>query len=575
MKPLISQIDGLPEELLSKIDKSLLDFTKDPTGFTDPANTVVSYDSTTRKITLSGLVQAVWRGTVVTPLVNGWVSDAHNDVNGTWFLYYNGTTFVWSQTTWTLDMLMIAFINYGAVDKYGLKECHGLMPWLAHKSFHEKIGTSIKSGGDLSGLVLSSTTLADRRPTISQCLINDEDIDSTLSNLVPASLYTRLELTGSGTVSFVKNSNDIVNLSGSRPYYNQFTGGNWVQTLMSNNNYQALWLLAIPTTYDSESQKYRFIWIQGQSQSAALGTIQGLIPSNINLGNLSNQATEFVFIGKVIIQYTGANWTIVQVDKLTGTKYNQTSIPVGSYLSAVSTDNTLLGEGTVANPLRVNTDSISGVIFWTTLIDGATITAGQSVNYNSILYFCKTTHSVGSPKTFDLTKFDREGDDKANKSNPVFQDGTDTNKKVSLDISGVTSGQTRSLKIPDKNLDLGNATIGQIGIKIEGNGGIIQPGQYGGYVVIPYTGIITGWQLYEGSSTPQSSTCVLDVWKKSSFYPTVADTIFGTKPSLTASTNSSATGLNIAVSAGDIFTFNVDSNAGALVLTLSLTIVKN
>lgn len=62
--------------------------------------------------------------------------------------------------------------------------------------------------------------------------------------------------------------------------------------------------------------------------------------------------------------------------------------------------------------IEVGGGSGEGIVFWTNLADGATITAGQSVNYSNILYFCKTTHAIGTPKTFDTTKFDREGDDK-------------------------------------------------------------------------------------------------------------------------------------------------------------------
>lgn len=114
-----------------------------------------------------------------------------------------------------------------------------------------------------------------------------------------------------------------------------------------------------------------------------------------------------------------------------------------------------------------------------------------------------------------------------------------------------------------------------IGVNINGNGNIIQVGNYGGYIRVPFSGLITGWSLYEGSSTPLSSTCVLDVWKKATFYPTVAETIFGTKPALSATTNNSATGLSIAVTAGDIITYNVDSNNNAKILNLQLKITKN
>jgi len=354
MKPLISQIHGLPEELALKIGYDQNDITKDPTGFLYPDLTVVTYNTVNRTVTLNGTVQAFFRGKVVSVLTNGWVSIAHTDVNGNWFLYYNGTQFIWSQTIWTFDMLMIAFVNYGVTDKFALREPHGLMPHLVHKALHEKFGTNLKSGGDLSGFVLNSNVAENKRPIISSCIIEDEDISSELP-ILNSGLYTQLNLSGAnGDIVFTKDAIDIVPLLANRPYFNEFTGGSWVQTQMTNNNYQALWLLAIPVTSDTESQKYRFVWIQGQSQSPTLAIIQGLIPANLNLSQFGNLASEFVFIGKVIIRYITSNWIFVQADKLTGNRYNQTAVPVGSYLSAVSTNETLTGDGTVANPLAVN-----------------------------------------------------------------------------------------------------------------------------------------------------------------------------------------------------------------------------
>lgn len=89
---------------------------------------------------------------------------------------------------------------------------------------------------------------------------------------------------------------------------------------------------------------------------------------------------------------------------------------------------------------------------------------------------------------------------------------------------------------------------------------------------IDFTGIVIGWQLFEISDTPISSTCVLDVWKVAyaSYPSTVANTIFGTKPSLTGAIKNQATGLSIAVTSGDTFIVNIDSNIGAQRLLLVL-----
>lgn len=99
-----------------------------------------------------------------------------------------------------------------------------------------------------------------------------------------------------------------------------------------------------------------------------------------------------------------------------------------------------------------------------------------------------------------------------------------------------------------------------ISILIDGQGGVPEVGSYGAFS-IPYSGYITGWTLLECSDTPISSSIVIDVWKVAyaSYPPTVANTIWGTKPSLVSATKNTATGLSIAVTQGDTFYINIDS----------------
>lgn len=331
------------------IDNS--DLTSEPTGFiyNDSSNCDISYDSTTRKVTLTGSFEAYWKGVKISVLTSGWVSDAHDDTNGPWFLYYDGTNFVWSSTTWTFEKLMIAYVYYGATNKFGIREPHGLMQNVVHKELHNTIGTFLTSGGDLSGYTLSSTTASERRPDVSAAIINDEDIETTNPTLT-SELYTIHYLTSTGTSNFTIDAADIVPLSGSQPYYNQYTGGSWTQTLLPVSAYMNVWLVALPMTSDTTSQKYRYLWMQGQQQSLTLSTIQSITPASLNLGQLTNLSPEFVFIGRIIIRYVGGNWQLIQVDKLTGSRVSQV-ITTGAYLSSVNVDNTLNGSGTVTNPL--------------------------------------------------------------------------------------------------------------------------------------------------------------------------------------------------------------------------------
>lgn len=329
----------------------LSSITKEITGFADPSLVSVSYDSTTRTITLSGTLTAYWRGRPVTIPTT---STAHAVAEGvTYFYYYNGSSFVWSTTPWTFDMLQIAIVIFFPTYKYAIREVHGLMSWQNHKEFHETIGTYLSSGGDLSSFVLNSTTAANRRPDISVSTVTDEDL-ATVNPQLTSKLYTTFSLTGTTPDAVITTGYaEIVPVSGNQPYYNQNNGGTWQQTLMTNNAYQAIFLLAIPTSSDSGSQNYRYVWVQGQTQNTTLSVIQALAPSDINLNGLAVSSPEFVFIGKIIIRYTAGNWRLISTQKLTGTKFSQVGSPAGTYLSAVTTDATLTGSGTALDPLKV------------------------------------------------------------------------------------------------------------------------------------------------------------------------------------------------------------------------------
>jgi hypothetical protein len=331
---------------------NLSQVTLDPTGFDTPENITMTYNSGSRTVTLTGTFQGYWQGNIVPTLKNSWTSDPHPvGITQSYFLYYNKTNgFSWSSTPWEFTDLMIAFVaadSGGA--KFCLRECHGTMPWRVHQELHQTIGTYLMSGGDLSNYTIDSTTL--KLPYVSSTQIKDEDNISTEPVLNTAS-YTLAYLTSTGIVNFTLASGNIVPLSGTNPYYNLFTGGSWTQSLVTNNSYMTVWLFAMPTTADAGSQSYRYIWLQGQSMGD-LSSQQILSSSGLSLGNLTNLAGELVFIDKIILRYTAGNWSISQVDKLTGTKIIQTSFAAGNYLSSVSTNATLSGTGTATSPLAV------------------------------------------------------------------------------------------------------------------------------------------------------------------------------------------------------------------------------
>lgn len=297
---------------------------KEPTGFRYPDQVIVTYDGAARTITLTGNTEAYYRGNQVAALVSGWVSDAHDVADGTYFLYFDGTNFVWSNTPWSFDVVMIAMAYRDGVN-FCLRECHGLMQWQTHQEFHETLGTYLHSGGDIGAIVLNSTTAADRRPTLTAALIKDEDLPTSLPSL-SAGAYSQLYLSGSNTANLIADQADILPLSTNQPFYNQFTGGAWQQTLFPVNAYGKVFIMAVPVTADTECQKRRFVFIQPQQVSTTLSEIQNITIASVNIGHIAGALAEYVFIGEIIVRFTAGNWVVTSTAKLTGTRVLQGQI---------------------------------------------------------------------------------------------------------------------------------------------------------------------------------------------------------------------------------------------------------
>jgi hypothetical protein len=364
--------------------------TQEPTGFTSNSAIDISYNATTRKVTLTGAFEAYYLGIRVAELVSGWESSAHDVAFDTYFLYYHDGVFYFNTTPWVFSDLMICYAQYNTADKFALRETHGFMPNSVHQEFHQTIGAYKVSGGDITSYVLNSTTALERRLDMSSTNIADEDLTTTIDAL-NTKAYTQRYLSGLAVRTFTTGAADIIALSGNQPYYNLNTGGTWSQALFPNNNYGAIFIMAIPTTSDVGSLNYRYLFVQPQQVSATLSVIQGLSPSSLALGDVTLLVTEFVFIGRIIVRYSGGNWTIVQVDKLDGTRVSQVAYSAGNFLSSVDHDVTLTGSGTPASPLGVIAPA--GIVASTPATSGATGTPGAMRWDANFLYLCIATNT--------------------------------------------------------------------------------------------------------------------------------------------------------------------------------------
>jgi len=311
-------IVDLSIQKLSNICEFVALDTKEPTGFVDNDNITVTGNAD-RTITLTHPTElAYYLKSVKTVLTSPRTSVAHPNDTQNYFLKSNDwVNFVRETTPREFSEIQVAYALRTGTEYYYLREAHGVtQDNQTHRELHDTIGTYRKSGWTLTWYTLTSTTATNRRPDISATTLYDEDVKTINPQLLEASLYTRLNLTGANSVEYTKSSADIVNLSTNIPYYNLFTGWNRTQALISNNNFMSIRVMAVPVALWT-SQAFRYMFVQWQSKSTTLTAQQALSPKNLNLWTLTNALPEFTFTTQIIIRYTGINWYIEEVRDLT------------------------------------------------------------------------------------------------------------------------------------------------------------------------------------------------------------------------------------------------------------------
>lgn len=346
---------------------ALNDQIRGPTGFLLQDSIDMAYDSNTLKLTINTAGGAVFKGETVSSLVNGWISSAHATNNGTYYKYFDGTNYTWSTNGFgSFDGVQIGVAYKDASVSFGMVEAHGAaMDPDDHRNQHFGLGTQKLSGGGTSQIVLNSYTAANRRPYIDQTIVLDEDKATTLPALATNS-YTQVWLTGTidagtneGTLTWATASADVVNLTTTRPNVNILTSGTGVLTPLSAANHMSVWLLAVPVTSDANSQKFRYIWVQGQTQTTTAAAQTSIDPRTLDTRKLARAIPEAVFIKQVVIEYVGGgtnDWRISAERTLTGSRVNQISVSGTSGLSSVNSDtNYFSGLGTPASPLTTTT----------------------------------------------------------------------------------------------------------------------------------------------------------------------------------------------------------------------------
>jgi len=321
---------------MTTIPEAIGAITQEPGGFADPDNIVVSYDYTTREVTLthvSGTIVYYVDG-VKYELASPWTSDPHTATDDEWFLADSGSGPTWSTTIWAFSHAQFAYVEYDSANSvyFCFRECHGLMQWQSHYELHEVIGTYRESGGAPTGgtyaIQPSSPTTADNTPGFDAATVDDED----LHTVIPAWLqgtYTTLHFTGSGATSFDTAATVPYRVGTTFPLINVYTGGAFSEVEASNNDYFNVWQILAPAASDTESQKYRVLMLQPQDVHSTLVGAQLEDFRGYYLGDFAAIAPEYVAYVKITYRtnssYTGATGRcrIEAISYITGSRASQ------------------------------------------------------------------------------------------------------------------------------------------------------------------------------------------------------------------------------------------------------------
>jgi hypothetical protein len=326
---------------------------KEPTGFESPESIEVSYDATDRTITLTqaGGVDYWYRGARYT-LESPWTSDPHDDSDGRHFLQFAnpgvGGAAYWTTTVWDFaDVGPIAeVIRNAALGTFGLREVHGLMPWQTHRELHEAVGTYRRSGGALTAdtfqIQPAAPADADNTPGVDALAMADEDLPTTNPAFVEGSQYRHAYVVAGAMTTALATY--PFNVTGT--YLDYHNGTAFVEG--ATGKYYNLYILAIPVTTDTDSQSFRFLWVQPQREHASLAAAQAESLASVDFGNLTTLLPEIVFHARITMR-TAASYGTVGKCRIEAVEY-LTVTRAGAAGSSVLTAHaaTHLGGGTDA-----------------------------------------------------------------------------------------------------------------------------------------------------------------------------------------------------------------------------------
>ncbi len=218
-----------------------------PSGFENTTDSVITYNQTTRILTVSPASTSfsVWVNGVRYTYSTPQTTTVHGTTAAsTYFYYFNASgvlTFEANTIPSLFNIAPAAFVYYyDATHTMCADERHGtVMDPSTHTELHRNIGTYYVSGLAINNYTLSPSSPVDSDNTfsITSGIIADEDLHLVISALAIGGPYTLLQLVSAGNWTWTTgNTVPFYYSVGSYINYNQFTGTVWQLTNVGSTN---------------------------------------------------------------------------------------------------------------------------------------------------------------------------------------------------------------------------------------------------------------------------------------------------------------------------------------------------
>ena len=292
-----------------EVDSLLLGKQGKENGFDDRADSTLSFTDATRTFQISPVGGSfVYYASGARYIKTASDTVVIGDVEGLWYIYYDGDTLSATQT-FSDDLIMVhalvAVVRWDATNNEAVllgDERHGnIMDSITHLYQHNTTGTKYGSGLAITDVTADGTGNLDAHAQIgtSSGVIWDEDIELSIpADAVPASIPLFYREGANGDWRKITATGFIVTTAGTgRAAYNEWTGAVWQLTEVANNDFVLAHLYAINDINDG------YCIIIGQESYATVPAArEGAATELLRLETDGLPTVEFKSVGTLILQ---------------------------------------------------------------------------------------------------------------------------------------------------------------------------------------------------------------------------------------------------------------------------------